>query len=54
VLLKKKAAQAAFFVVCAQHGRTPAGASPAVSWSQRTKWSATAWGWPSVGRKRGA
>jgi len=41
------------FFLCAQHGRTPTGASPVASWSRRAKWSATAWGRPSVGRKRG-
>ena len=25
------------FFMCAQHGRTPAGASPAISWSWRMK-----------------
>ncbi len=37
-------AAGASFLACAQHGRTPAGGSPATSWSRRVKRSATAEG----------
>jgi hypothetical protein len=40
--------------LCAQHGRILVGGSPTVSWSRRTKRSATAQGRLSVGRKRGS